>query len=357
MNLFYRNLLDKTIKSLFRDAYKIVIRNPASAVFILKTIHHQINAVKTRKSYLKQGVNVPPFLIFSITSECNLLCKGCYSRKFYKQEKGSEIDTQLVVRILNECKELGINIVLLSGGEPLLKKDLFEITKPYPEIIFPLFTNGLLINNDVVEELVEQRNVIPILSIEGDDWDTNNRRGRNVFEKVYDAINILSKKNLVYGLSLTVTKTNFGLLTNDKFVKKFVDMNVKLFFFVEYIPVEKDFEENILSQQQQEEVVTKMRKFREKYPALFIAFPGDEELFDGCLASGRGFVHINPQGDVEPCPFAPYSDVNLKTVSLKEALKKSVLLDKIRNSHSKLKETKSGCALWENRKWVESLIK
>jgi MoaA/NifB/PqqE/SkfB family radical SAM enzyme len=88
---------------------------------------------------------------------------------------------------------------------------------------------------------------------------------------------------------------------------------------------------------------------------VFIVFPGDEEQFGGCLAAGRGFVHIGPDGSLEPCPFAPYSDTSVADVPLKEALA-SHLLKAIRDNHGELKETRGGCALWRQREWVESLV-
>ena len=63
-----------------------------------------------------------------------------------------------------------------------------------------------------------------------------------------------------------------------------------------------------------------MQAFRNKYRALFVNVPGDEKDFGGCLSAGRGFVHVSAEGDLEPCPFAPYSDVNLRDKPLKEAL-------------------------------------
>jgi MoaA/NifB/PqqE/SkfB family radical SAM enzyme len=79
-------------------------------------------------------------------------------------------------------------------------------------------------------------------------------------------------------------------------------------------------------------------------------------MYGGCLAAGRGFIHISADGRVEPCPFAPYSDTNLKAASLKEALK-SEFLETIRNSDEHLHEEEGGCALWNKRDWVRSLIK
>ena len=94
---------------------------------------------------------------------------------------------------------------------------------------------------------------------------------------------------------------------------------------------------------------------RETIPALYITLPGEEEQYGGCLAAGRGFVHISATGDVEPCPFAPYSDTNINNSSFTEALE-SLLLNRIRNNHHLLKESAGGCTLWENKEWVEEQL-
>jgi MoaA/NifB/PqqE/SkfB family radical SAM enzyme len=99
-----------------------------------------------------------------------------------------------------------------------------------------------------------------------------------------------------------------------------------------------------------------MSIFRQKYPALFLAFPGSEIDLGGCLAAGKGFVHINAEGDVEPCPFSPYSDTSLKEMPLIEALR-SPLLRAIRENDVRLDESNGICALWQNRDWVASLAK
>jgi len=106
------------------------------------------------------------------------------------------------------------------------------------------------------------------------------------------------------------------------------------------------------SQREREEEV--ILCLRARFPALFVAFPGGEEEFGGCLASGRAFVHVSPEGRLEPCPFSPFSDVSLKEMSLKEALQ-SKLLRTIRENSDQLDESKGGCALWEKRDWVASL--
>ena len=88
---------------------------------------------------------------------------------------------------------------------------------------------------------------------------------------------------------------------------------------------------------------------------LPIALPGDEEKFGGCLAAGRGFLHVSSTGAVEACPFAPFSDVNLKQISFTDALE-SRLLGRIRDNHHLLEEADGGCTLFENKEWVEQLV-
>jgi MoaA/NifB/PqqE/SkfB family radical SAM enzyme len=138
-------------------------------------------------------------------------------------------------------------------------------------------------------------------------------------------------------------------------VNNLVSLGCKLFFFVEYTPVREDTEDWIITDEQRDSLLSRRDSFRSQHNALFVAIPGDEEEIGGCLSAGKGFIHINAAGDVEPCPFAPYSDTNLRDMSLKDALQ-SEFLKKIRESHGKLSEAEGGCALWVEREWVRSLL-
>ena len=165
----------------------------------------------------------------------------------------------------------------------------------------------------------------------------------------------LGRRRIFYGISVTVTGSTFRVVTDEAFPRELLDAGCGVFFFVEYVPMGEDTGEPALTPAQKGALLESVEGFRSHYPALFVAFPGDEEQFGGCLAAGRGFVHVNAAGDVEPCPFAPYSDVNLRRTSLREALA-SPLLGEIGRNHDKLVETRGGCALWANREWVQSLL-
>jgi MoaA/NifB/PqqE/SkfB family radical SAM enzyme len=165
----------------------------------------------------------------------------------------------------------------------------------------------------------------------------------------------MNKDKIFFGASLTITRENFDILTDIGFVEYMLSLGCGMLLFVEYVPAKEGTEDLILTEKQNASLKKILASYRKKYPAIFVGFPGDEDMFGGCLAASRGFVHISPGGNLEPCPFAPYSDVNVSELSLKEALK-SGLLATIRDNHEELKETKGGCALWEKREWVRSLV-
>jgi MoaA/NifB/PqqE/SkfB family radical SAM enzyme len=160
---------------------------------------------------------------------------------------------------------------------------------------------------------------------------------------------------IFWSISITVTKSNFDAVTDYKFIRDLTNLGCKLFFFVEYTPINEDTENWLITDKQRTNLYALRDLFRSEFSALFVAVPGDEDEIGGCLAAGRGFVHVNAEGNVEPCPFVPYSDTNLRDLSLKEALQ-SEFLKTIRQSRERLIETESGCALWAEREWLRSLL-
>lgn len=347
--------LNRNILSLMERASSLLEEASSSRPeWIGEVVEHQTRAADRREELEREGVHVPAFLILSVTRRCNLNCRGCYARELHSRSE-PEMDDDLLRSILEQSGDLGISIILTAGGEPYLRKDLVSILSEFPEIIFPLFTNGLLLNRERVEELQRARNIVPVLSMEGLQERTDTRRGEGVFRRIRRSLPLLSSMDIFWGISITVTNENFDDVTGREFVGELIDKGCRLFIYVEYIPVEEGTDHCAPTVQQRERLIGLMRELGEAYPGLFITFPGDEEALGGCLSSGRGFVHINASGDLEPCPFAPYSDKSLRDVSLKEALR-SELLAKIRENHHMLEETRGGCALWQNRDWVRGLM-
>ena len=161
---------------------------------------------------------------------------------------------------------------------------------------------------------------------------------------------------MFFGLSLTLTRENFEQLTDPKVLQHYHKLGSRVFFFVEYVPSSEEELRHCISEEQKMHLPELIQQIREQFPGLYVCLPGEEEQYGGCLAAGRGFIHISSTGDVEPCPFAPYSDSNIIDMPLEDALD-SLFLSRIRNSHSLLTESAGGCTLWENRRWVEEQLK
>jgi len=350
--LDFNKILSNSLRVFFKDALRSAVSDPAQAVFFLKTLNWQRRAAKLRQNWERKGIHVPPILIFSVTSRCNLHCKGCYHQTL-RSTADADLSDERLKKAIAEAKELGISFIVLAGGEPLMREGILDVPAEYPEIMFLMFTNGLLINDEVLKKIGEKRNVVPLLSLEGYQTDTDERRGKGVYEMLQNSIGMLKQDRIFWGTSLTLTRNNFDEVTEDEFIEKLVNAGCKLFMLVEYTPVKEGTENWVLTEAQRLELVKRREAFRAKHRAVFVALPWDEEEIGGCLSAGRGFVHISAEGNVEPCPFIPYSDTNIKSCSLKEALQ-SKMLKTIRENHEKLEEI-HGCALWEQREWVQNL--
>ncbi|MBP7868668.1 MAG: radical SAM protein [Firmicutes bacterium] len=379
------------LMDLLSTAARICISDPAQAGFIARTAGSQRRAARTRERWEEQGTHVPPFVIISVTSECNLHCKGCYARAQHRDlasgapgvpaesdERGNagvgtditgvaaaaavavgaggrDIDDATLRAVLDDAGELGISVALLAGGEPLTRPGLLDIVSEYPDILFPIFTNGLLIDDNVAARLRRQKNTIPVLSLEGNQEITDDRRGSGVWSRVRGAAQALRRARVFFGSSFTVRSDTLDALTDERFIREMIGVGCRLFFFVEYVPVQPGTESWELTQDQRLELARRVEALRSSTSALFVSFPGDEDATGGCLAAGRGFVHISARGDVEPCPFAPYSDSSVCGASLRDALK-SPLLEAIRADQERFGDTSGGCALWRRREQVQALL-
>ncbi len=351
----YNGLLSDSISAFLKQALNVLGKNPSMAGFLMKTVGFQKKASQIRDKYREEGLQVPPYMIISITNRCNLHCRGCYSQAQHRPADG-ELSLERLQTVISDGRELGISFIFLAGGEPLIRPEVIEAAGNTPEVLFPLFTNGLLITDETAAKLKKYKNIVPVISIEGCEEETDERRGQGVFNRLRGTIDRLNRESILYGFSFTVTSRNIETISDEAFISGLIDSGCRLFFFVEYIPVREGTEELVITDQQRTALAETLKSFKARLPGLFVSFPGDEEAFGGCLSAGRGFIHISAEGDLEPCPFAPYSDTNIKNMPLKEALR-SGLLDKIRQNHSELTETSGGCALWEKREWVSELLK
>ena len=351
--------LTNGVEKIVKGAIRATLTDPKESAFMARFALSSREASRKRAKAEQNGENIPPFLIASITSACNLHCAGCYSRQNHactdsapvNQLSGEEWES-----IFAEAKELGIGFILLAGGEPLLRRDVIEAAGEYPDILFPVFTNGTLLNDDYIRLFDKKRNLLPVLSIEGRREKTDERRGDGIYDSLKRAMECIQKNHLIFGASVTATTANLREITGKDFLDDLRDNGCKAVIYVEFVPVTEESRDLAPGDDEREYLRERLSVIREGYPDMvFISFPGDEKSSGGCLAAGRGFFHINSHGGAEPCPFSPYSDVNVRNTSLREALR-SPLFIALQEQNVLMEEHSGGCVLFERRKTVEALL-
>lgn len=347
------------VERIVADALKATVKNPRETAYMLKFAAASKKASKKRAEAEKAGEHIPPFLIASITSSCNLHCAGCYSRCNSATTDCKPVDqlsSEEWKKIFDEADELGVSFILLAGGEPLLRMDVMQEAANKPEILFPVFTNGTFIGERYMELFDANRNLIPVISIEGNKDKTDSRRGEGVYDKLISVMDGMCKKNIIYGASVTVTSENLNEVTAEAFLSSLSDRGCKLVIFVEYVPVTDESTELALADEERDHLLAEVDRLRSgSQDMVFVSFPGDEKSSGGCIAAGRGFFHINSHGGAEPCPFSPYSDINVRDTSLREALR-SKLFGLLRDSDILADDHKGGCVLFEKREQVEAKL-
>lgn len=352
--IVYRNRFLEKYNRLFYSAWKISRSSGSRGTFWFRTLAMQKSMEARRRKAESRGLVIPPVLIYSVTDRCNLRCKGCYAAKGFGPNP-CELSIERVRDLFREASQLGIGVIMIAGGEPLMRPEVLWAASEHREVIFPVFTNGMLLNEGSMAYFRAHRHLIPVLSIEGDRHGTDERRGAGVHARLMGNMERLKRSRTMFGMSVTVTSQNFHEVTCSEWLTALHQKGCNLFFLVEYVPQSEEDLNLCLTAGQKDSLQPRLEQLRKEMQALFISLPGDEKQYGGCLAAGRGFIHISSGGNLEPCPFAPYSDRNIREMSLEESLQ-SPFLRTIRQSHHLLSEADGGCTLWENRDWVQDQL-
>ncbi|HAV21836.1 MAG: radical SAM protein [Bacillota bacterium] len=271
------------------------------------------------------GTNIPSLIVISPTMRCNMDCTGCYAGRYSKE---GEIDTATLDRIITEGKELGIYFYVISGGEPFLREDLLEIAEKHSDAVFMVYTNGTLIDEHLARRLAELGNMSPAISIEGMETETDARRGPGTFKAVMAAMDHLREAGAVFGFSATYTRNNVDALIDEAFIDLMIEKGAMYGWFFMFIPVGKDDDMNLMCTPSQRDAMRRhVLNLRKTKPIFVVDFWNDGPMVEGCMAGGRSYLHINAQGDIEPCVFVHFAVDNIKDTTLKEALKSPFFMD------------------------------
>lgn len=310
------------IRSLFEDIHPQVLKKFLSN-FIVNTL---IFSPQRAKVYSERyNCNIPNVILMDPTTKCNLKCIGCWAAEY---DKSASLSFDDLDRIIVQGKELGIYMYIYSGGEPLVRKDdLIKLAEKHNDCTFLAFTNGTLVDEVFAKELLRVSNFLLAISIEGYEEETDMRRGEGTYSKAIKAMDILKKYKLPFGFSTCYHSYNVDVIGSEEYTDLMIEKGCKFGWYFTYMPLGKDARtELMVSPEQRELMYHKVREFRATKPIFLIDFWNDGEYSGGCIAGGRTYMHINANGDVEPCAFIHYSNANIKEVSLLEALKSPLFM-------------------------------
>lgn len=270
---------------------------------------------KAKEDY---NCNIPWAILMDPTSACNLGCTGCWAAE-YGDKLSMDYDT--LDSIIRQGKELGTYFYIYSGGEPLVrKKDIIRLCEEHDDCMFLVFTNGTLIDEAFAGEMLRVKNFIPAISIEGFEEETDDRRGKGTYQKVIRAMEIVRDKKLIFGASLCYTSKNTEVIGSEEYVDFLIDLGCKFAWFFTYMPVGVGAPTELMAKAHQREYMYRqIRAFRKNKRIFTMDFWNDGEYVQGCIAGGRCYLHINANGDIEPCAFIHYSDSNIHEKTLLEA--------------------------------------
>ncbi|MBQ3661638.1 MAG: radical SAM protein [Firmicutes bacterium] len=266
----------------------------------------------------KYGCNIPWAILLDPTSACNKHCVGCWAAEYGNQ---LNLSYEEMSSIVSQGKALGTYMYLFTGGEPLVrKKDIIKLCEEHDDCVFTAFTNGSLLDEEFAQEMLRVKNFVPAFSIEGFEEATDSRRGEGTYQEVLKAMEILKRNRLPFGISCCYTSANVDVIGSEAYFDKMIDMGAYFAWFFTYMPIgKKAVPELMATAEQREFMYHRVREFRKTKPLFTIDFWNDGEYVKGCIAGGRAYLHINANGDIEPCAFIHYSDSNIREKTLLEA--------------------------------------
>jgi MoaA/NifB/PqqE/SkfB family radical SAM enzyme len=271
-----------------------------------------------RRDFARQYGFRPPYLIvISPTMKCNLNCYGCYAGAY----DPTELDFDSIVRVIREGKRYGIYFIVISGGEPFTWPGLLGLFETESDVYFQVYTNGSLIDYRMAGRLSELGNVVPCISVEGLEEETDKRRGKGHFARTVRAMDALREHGVIFGFSATASRENNDLIVSDEFIDFYERKGCFLGWYFNYVPIGRRPNMDLMpTPAQRIRRRRRLLELRRESKMLLADFWNDGALTGGCIAGGRSYIHINSNGDVEPCVFTHFATDNIADKSLREIL-------------------------------------
>lgn len=310
-------------------------------------------SVERFKRRVKRGEFFPPFLYISVINSCNLRCQGCWVDVEAPREA---IDLEAMNKLIGDAKKHGNSFFGILGGEPFLHPQLLEILGQHPDCYFQVFTNGQMITDKVAAQLRRLGNVTPLVSIEGREVVSDERRGnKEVFKRTLRGLESCLRHRLLTGVATSLCRTNIDELLTESWLQELIDRGVHYVWYHTYRPVGPKMSSELALRPDQ---LTRVRKFivqmRTKMPIGIIdAYYNDQGQALCPMATGISH-HISPRGEIEPCPIIQFATENIRDQeSVFDLMKNSAFLKDFRQAAV---QATRGCMVLERPDLVKELV-
>ena len=352
----FRNAIDQQ-SNWHQLITRVLELNPAMRNDFIKTFLVDGNLMAWPKQETmreKHRCNVPWAILMDPTSACNLHCTGCWAAEYGHQENLSYDELDSIIR---QGTELGTYVYIYTGGEPLVRKDdLIRLCEKHQDCAFLCFTNATLIDEAFCQEMIRVGNFVPAISAEGDEGTTDSRRGKGTYAKIERAMNLLRENGLPFGISCCWTRENADAVATEANMDWMIEKGALFCWYFNYMPVGAYSPASLMpTPEQRERMYHFVRDMRSKKELFTMDFQNDGEFVGGCIAGGRRYLHINANGDVDPCVFIHYSDSNIREKSLLECLQSPMFMAYHDNQPFNENMLRP-CPMLENPEFIEKMV-
>lgn len=259
----------------------------------------------------------PAHLSLELTYNCNLSCRHCYCAYYAST---CHVDSQALLKKLDEFVQNGTAIVELTGGEPLLHPDFAEILEYCLKnfLIVAVISNGTRFDDKVIELLARHPNkAIVSISVDGHDASTHDaiRGVPGTFDQAVKAVRQLREHGIKVRLATVISKCNFPYAYDIARLGKELGVNWIGQSFV--IPAGRGQDpKNLLTLDELEQVLVLCQKARADFPEYYLELEQKavEDLQNGNCGAGWRTMTISPKGNIKLCVMADEDEVNLGNI-------------------------------------------
>ncbi|OFV66356.1 MAG: radical SAM protein [Candidatus Syntrophoarchaeum butanivorans] len=299
---------------------------------------------------MKDGEFLPRLISWNTTYECNLRCEHCYIDAVLPgNAPPGELSTGEAFKLIDDIASFSKPILILSGGEPLLRKDIYDIASygSSKGLRIVMGTNGTLIDDEVVERLKDAGVMRVGISIDALTPSIHDHfRGvEGAHHAAIEGAKACKRGGLSFQIHTTITRDNYQEIPD---MMDFVlDLGADAFHLFFLVPTGRGEDLVDVTPQQYEDMLVFLYERSQSFPIELKAVcapqfmriamerggkddPQLKRFTKGCLAA-TAYCRIKPDGEVNPCPYLPVNVGNVRDTSFEIIWKESKVLNELRN--------------------------